>query len=78
MMTAREKLLAEVEAFLEKTGMRETTFGFETVNDPALVSDLRNGRNVRIDTAEKLRNYIAKNRGGKPRPKSAGDRTVAA
>ena len=37
-------LIAEIEQFLERTGVAETTFGRRAVNDPRLVGDLRRGR----------------------------------
>lgn len=37
-------LLRKVEVFLRKTGMAPTHFGRESVRDPRLVFDLRNGR----------------------------------
>jgi phosphopantothenoylcysteine decarboxylase/phosphopantothenate--cysteine ligase len=40
-MVAREKFLAEIEAFLKATGMSPTRFGREAVGDPRLVFDLR-------------------------------------
>lgn len=77
-MTAREKLLAEIDAFLEKHDMRETTFGIKAVNDPALVSDMRyHGRSVRIDTAEKLREFMTSYKSER-RPKKAAASQAAA
>lgn len=37
-------LLKEIEAYLHRTGIAETTFGRRAVNDPRLVGDLRRGR----------------------------------
>jgi hypothetical protein len=77
-MTAREKLLAEIDAFLERHNMRETAFGIKAVNDPALVSDMRyHGRSVRIDTAERLREFMASYKPEK-RPKRAAASHAAA
>ena len=57
-MTAREQLLSEIEAFLVKQDMRPTTFGRLAMNDTALVSRLRAGANVRLDTADSLRAFM--------------------
>ena len=77
-MTAREKLLAEIDAFLERHNMRETAFGIKAVNDPALVSNMRyHGRNVRIDTAERLREFMASYKPER-RPKKAAASQAAA
>lgn len=37
-------LLAEIDRYLRRTGIAETTFGRRAVNDPRLVGDLRRGR----------------------------------
>lgn len=37
-------LLVEIETYLRRTGLAETTFGRRAVNDPRLVGDLRRGR----------------------------------
>jgi hypothetical protein len=37
-------LLIEIDRYLRRTGIAETTFGRRTVNDPRLVGDLRRGR----------------------------------
>lgn len=68
-MSEREKLLRDIEAFIAKHGMPETVFGVKAMNDTALLTKLRRGRSVRIDTAEKLRRFMREFRDGKPRPK---------
>lgn len=37
-------LLTAIDRHLRRTGMAETTFGRQTINDPRLVADLRRGR----------------------------------
>lgn len=37
-------LLTDIEKYLRRTGIAETTFGRRAVNDPRLVGDLRRGR----------------------------------
>ena len=37
-------LLRDIERYLDRTGLAETTFGRRVVNDPRLVGDLRRGR----------------------------------
>ncbi|WP_200932367.1 hypothetical protein [Sphingomonas sp. Leaf412] len=37
-------LLNQIEHYLHRTGVAETTFGRRVVNDPRLVGDLRRGR----------------------------------
>lgn len=53
-------LLSEVEAFLERSGMADSTFGRGAVNDWKFVRDLRGGtRRVWPETAAKVRAFIA-------------------
>jgi hypothetical protein len=37
-------LIVDIERYLHRTGIAETTFGRRAVNDPRLVGDLRRGR----------------------------------
>ncbi|GAA4218432.1 hypothetical protein GCM10022253_19040 [Sphingomonas endophytica] len=37
-------LLNDIDTYLRRTGVAETTFGRRAVNDPRLVRDLRRGR----------------------------------
>ncbi|MEO7170429.1 MAG: hypothetical protein V4610_23230 [Pseudomonadota bacterium] len=39
-------VLAKIDRYLKKTGMPPTRFGRLAVNDPRLVGDLRNGREL--------------------------------
>ena len=71
-MSMRDDILAEIEKFLNRTGMSPTRFGEKTMNDRALVMRLRDGRDLKLSTAEKLRafmrNYVPED---KPRQKKA-------
>ena len=51
-------LLREVERFLRRGGVAPTRFGREVVGDPRFVFDLRNGRDPRPRTVEKVRAYL--------------------
>jgi hypothetical protein len=57
-MTERETLLHSIIAYCVRNNIPETVFGMRTMNDPSLVSKMRKGRSVRIDTAERLRAYM--------------------
>jgi hypothetical protein len=57
-MTERQKLLADIEAFIEKAGLAASKFGVLTMNDPAFVGRLRSGGDVRTETAAKIRAFI--------------------
>lgn len=51
-------LLREIEKYLKTTGMPATKFGREAVNDPRLVTDLRNGREPQEKTILRVRDYM--------------------
>lgn len=53
-------LLQEIEVFLGREDVRitETAFGIETLNDGKFVSELRDGRRVWPETAERVRAFM--------------------
>jgi hypothetical protein len=51
-------LLREVEKFLRQNEMAPTRFGREAVGDPRFVFDLRNGRDPRPRTVERVLAYL--------------------
>jgi hypothetical protein len=51
-------LLREVEKFLRHTDVAPTRFGREAVGDPRFVFDLRNGRDPRPRTVERVLAYL--------------------
>ena len=55
-----ERLLVEITAYCQRTGMAESTFGRRAVNDGKLVTRLRFGGRVTTHTAERVRNHIAR------------------
>jgi phosphopantothenoylcysteine decarboxylase/phosphopantothenate--cysteine ligase len=56
---AAKSLLAEIEAYLARTGATPTKFGLAAVNDGHLVANLRKGNSVTLKTADKVRAYMA-------------------
>jgi hypothetical protein len=62
-MAKKQDLLGEIESFLERSGMNESSFGHKTVNDGNLVKRLRSGGSVTLRTADKIRDFIANNNG---------------
>jgi hypothetical protein len=52
------QLLGEIEAFCRRHALAESTFGRQSVNDGKLCSRLRSGRNVTLETAEKIRDFM--------------------
>jgi SAM-dependent methyltransferase len=53
-----EALLREISDYCRRVGMAESTFGRLAVNDGKLVSRLRTGASVTIDTMERVRTFI--------------------
>jgi homoserine dehydrogenase len=64
-MSEIERFRAEVEAFLVQRGWSPTRFGREIAGDPLFVFDLREGREPRADTRERIAAAMAKE-GGSP------------
>ena len=52
-------LIDEIEAFLERTKMSATAFGKIALNDPPFVQQVRDGRDVKWSTVEKVRAFMA-------------------
>lgn len=52
------ELLQEIEQFCEQSEISLTDFGRHSVNDSALVTTLRKGRELRSATRMKIRDYI--------------------
>jgi hypothetical protein len=55
---AAVSLLEEIETFCRRTGIAESTFGRQAVNDGKLCVRLRNGKDVTLETAAKIRVFI--------------------
>ncbi len=51
-------LLREVENFLRATKVSPARFGREVMGDPRFVFDLRNGREPRPRTIERIREFL--------------------
>ena len=58
MQSAVDFLLHEIETFCRRTGIAESTFGRQAVNDGKLCVRLRNGKDVTLETAAKIRGFI--------------------
>ncbi|MBN1237884.1 MAG: hypothetical protein JXB36_05250 [Gammaproteobacteria bacterium] len=61
MRGATDTLLGEIESYCRRSGMAESTFGRLAVNDGKLCSRLRSGKDVTLETAEKIRTFISGN-----------------
>ena len=62
MDATRRALLAEIEAFLARSGLTATKFGVAAVNDGHLVANLRKGNSVTLKTVDRVRAYMAQER----------------
>jgi hypothetical protein len=51
-------LLRAIEHHLRRTGTPPTRFGRDAVGDPRFVIDLRNGREPRAHTEQRVRSYL--------------------
>ena len=56
--SSADSLLGEIESFCRRTGIAESTFGRQAVNDGKLCVRLRNGKDVTLETAAKIRGFI--------------------
>ena len=52
-------LLTEIEKFLETHDMAPTKFGDDALGDRHFVRQLREGRDLRLSTLEKVRQFMA-------------------
>lgn len=53
------ELLAEIEAFLDRTGMSRSAFGRGAINDPSLIPDLESNRELRTRNRERVLQFMA-------------------
>ena len=52
-------LIEEIEAFMAAQSMSATAFGQKAINDPRFVHDLRNGRDFKSSTGDRVRKFMA-------------------
>jgi hypothetical protein len=57
-MTERDKLLSEIESFLELRGMPDSTFGRMAVNDGKFVPRIRSGGDINTRTLARVRAFM--------------------
>lgn len=53
-----DDILSEIEAFRKDHGLAEWRFGLLAANDRRLLPDLKNGRELRRKTAERLKRFM--------------------
>lgn len=54
-----EDFITTVETYLEKSGMSPSTFGHRALNDPGFIAGLKDGREPRRATRQKVVDFIA-------------------
>ncbi len=59
MTRSTDKLLAEIERFIVENDMSATAFGDAVMNHRHLVRRLRSGCSVTLDTADRIRAFMA-------------------
>lgn len=52
-------LLQEIETFCETHDLKEGVFGILALNDKNFVGQLRDGRDMRLSTVERVRRFMA-------------------
>ena len=58
-MTPSEQFISEIDAFLERSGMKATAFGWDAVKDPNFVRDLKTkGRSPSLALVERVHDFI--------------------
>ena len=77
-MSSTEKLLTDIEKFMARTGMNATTFGMLAAKNPALLIHLRAGGDVRLRTADKIRQFMIDYAASNKRQKKAANQSRAA
>ncbi len=58
-MSSREQLLSEIEAFIAANRMPASVFGLAAVSDRGFVGRLLKGGDVRLETADRVREFMA-------------------
>src|SRR5262249_37891707 len=56
-----DAILREIAEFCRRTGLAESTFGRQAVNDGKLANRLRSGGRITTDTLERIRAFMAAN-----------------
>jgi len=57
---SHDKLIIDIDRYLEKTGMKAYKFGKKYLNDSGAVFRIREGNNPRLSTVQKIYEIIGK------------------
>jgi hypothetical protein len=55
-----QELIAELDSFLDRYGIADSTFGIRAVGDSHLIKRIRDNRPIRRSTVLKIRKYMAR------------------
>ena len=69
-MDTRTELITEIEAFVLRTGLAETTLGGRAVKDSRFVSRLRAGLGVELKSIERVRAFMREYQPPTPAPRA--------
>ena len=58
MPTLEQQFNSRVSAFLERTGMGQTTLGMKAVGDPSLMRQIAEGRSPSLRTADRVLAFV--------------------
>jgi hypothetical protein len=72
------QLLSDIEAFCRRNALAESTFGRQSVNDGKLCLRLRSGKNVTLETAEKIRDFMRRTESGDNKNSDDGGTSMSA
>ena len=65
LMKELDPILPKIRRFIEKNAVPETMFGLRAAGDPNLLDDLKQGRELRRATRQKVADYMANYEVGK-------------
>jgi hypothetical protein len=54
----RAELMRKIETYLIKNKVSATRFGYMSTGDPSLITKLRNGGDIRLQTLEKIMQFM--------------------
>lgn len=58
MIPTKVEILEAIDGFIAENGISQTRFGYLTTGDPSLVTKLRAGRGININTLDKIAKFV--------------------
>lgn len=72
-MLTMKSFLADIDSYLNRTGMAESAFGRAAVGDPNFVSDCREGREPGLRLIRRVTEFMARRRKKQAPERTLGD-----